>query len=126
MLLELLDVPERPSITAVHEALGKRCRGLRIRPPSRATIYNALDRVEPPLYDAGELPPSVQACLHNVGKRNIPGAQVVFAAMNYGEPRALSFAAGMPWPCLRRASMLPGFRPKSLALLRAILVHRGI
>jgi len=85
-----------------------------------------MDRVEAPSYDAADLPLAVQRCLHNVETGLVPGHQVAMAAFNYGDTRALSFAAGMPWPCLRRAARTPGLRPKSLALLRAIMVYRGI
>ncbi len=85
-----------------------------------------MDRAEPPLYALDELPEAVRRCLHNVGRGPIPGHQVAFAAFNYGEPRALSFAAGMPWSCLHRAARMSGFRPKSLALLRAVVAYRRI
>ena len=39
---------------------------------------------------------------------------------------ALSFAAGLPWICLHHAARMRGFRPKSRALLRAVLSFRRI
>lgn len=110
----------------VLEAIQAHCRRLGLRPPSRATVYNAMERVEPPLYEADELPEAVRRCLHNVESGLIPGHQVAFAAFNYGDTRAMSFAAGMPWSCLFRAARMHGFRPKSLGLLRAIMSFRGM
>ncbi len=49
----------------------------------------------------------------------------VVHAFNYGDTRALSFAAGMPWACLARAADKSGWRPKSLALLGAVMSCRG-
>jgi hypothetical protein len=94
--------------------------------PSRASIYNAFARVAPPSFEKGLLPPEVQAALHNVGDGPVPGRQVAFAAFNYGDERALSFAAGLPWSCLYQAARMRGFRAKSLALLRAVMAFRGI
>jgi hypothetical protein len=56
----------------------------------------------------------------------VPGDQIVFYCFNYGDVRAISYAAGMPWLCLARASARRGFRSKSLALLRAVMKIRGI
>lgn len=73
------------------------------------------------------LPESVRRSLHNLGKDAIvPGNQVAFAAFNRGDTLALCWASGLPWPCLRHAARLPGFRPKSLALLFAVMRYRGI
>jgi hypothetical protein len=38
----------------------------------------------------------------------------------------MSFAAGMPKVCLERALARPGFRPKSRALLAAVLKYREV
>lgn len=122
----LLRGRERPSITEVHAALGRFCEERGLKAPSRATVYNAIDRAEAPSYSWDELPEEVRSLLHNVAPGRIPGPQVAFAAFNYGESRALSFAAGLPWLCLHHAARVPGFRPKSLALLEAVLARRGI
>lgn len=124
-LMALLDTRERPSIGFVHAEIRKRCQELGVRPPSRASIYNALARVVPPSYELSALPDSVRRTLHNAGSP-VPGHQVAFSAFNYGDTRALSFAAGLPWACLYHAARLPGFRPKSLSLLRAVMARRGI
>lgn len=125
-LLAILGGRERPPAVEVMRELRAFCGRRGLAMPSRATLYNAAERVPIPSYDQGELPNSVRRTLHNVGEGKIPGHQVVFAAFNYGDSRALSFASGLPWVCLRRASKLPGFRPKSLALLAAVMALRGI
>jgi hypothetical protein len=125
-LCALLRRQERPSVGRVHAQLQRFCGQRGFRVPSRGTVYNAMARVEPPRYAATDLPEQVRRVLHNVGSESIPGHQIVFAAFNYGDTRALSFAAGMPWTCLYHAARVPGFRPKSLALLRAVMAHRGI
>jgi hypothetical protein len=117
---------DRPRIGEVHAELSEWCRKAGLASPSRATVYNALDRAIPPAYDMADLPPAVRLCLHNVARGRVPGDQIVFAAFNYGDTRALSFAAAMPWSCLTRAARIPGFRPKSRALLRAVMSHRGL
>jgi len=124
-LQELLSTRERPDISRVREELTTFCRSKRLAPPSRATLYNAMSRVVPPSYWKRQLPDAVQQTLHNVGDP-VPGAQVVFHAFNYGDTRAISFAAGMPWASLARAAGKPGWRPKSLALLRAVMNYRGM
>lgn len=125
-LRELLGSSERRAIVEVWQKIGAYCRRRGLRSPSRATIYNVMARVDPPLYATNELPEPVRRCLHNVRGGSVSGHQVAFAAFNYGDARALSFAAGMPWACLYRAARMPGFRPKSLGLLRAVLSYRGI
>ena len=110
----------------VLDELGAFCRRRGLEMPSRATVYNAVNRVPVPTYDYDELPRSVQQTLHNVARGRIPGQQVVFAAFNFGDVRAMSFASSLPWICLHRASMIPGYRPKSFALLAAVMAHRGI
>ncbi|HVW24184.1 MAG TPA: hypothetical protein VHC69_02375 [Polyangiaceae bacterium] len=125
-LTKLLARPEIPRIAEVHAAMKAFCGSRGLECPSRATIYNALRRVTPPFYRLEELPKEVQRCLHNVDSKHIPGHQVVLAAFNHGDARALSYAAGMPWACLLRAYESPGSRPKSRALLRAVLEFRGI
>jgi hypothetical protein len=125
-LRALLGAHDLPPILDVHRHVISWCKKARLAPPSRATLYNAIERVEPPTYETSKLPDSVRACLHNVGGEHVSGAHVVFAAFNYGDTRALGFAAGLPWACLHRAASIPGFRPKSLALLRSVMRYRGI
>jgi hypothetical protein len=125
-LQRLLDTLERPPILAVMQSLRQACERLQQPPPSRTSIYNAIARARPPQYQVCELPPAVQSCLLNVDGVEIGGAQLVFHAFNYGTLEALSFAAGLPWLCLLRAAEWRGFRPKSYALLRAVMAYRGI
>lgn len=113
-------------MTTVHRDLAAFCRRRGLRVPSRSTVYNALRRVAPPSFDRDDLPDAVRRTLHNVGAGPIPGHQVAFAAFNYGRVDALCWAAGLPWICLERADALRGWRPKSHALLRAVLFARGI
>lgn len=124
LVQELLSKENRPSVASAHAELRKRFRGTKV--PCRASIYNAFSRAIPPCFDKRSLPLSVQNALHNVRDGDVPGQQVAFAAFNYGDERALSFAAGLPWSCLYQASRMRGFRPKSFALLRAVMAHRGI
>ena len=125
-LIAILGRRDRPAIVDVLRELRVFCTRRGLQMPSRATVYNAMNRVPAPEYDFGEMPDSVQRTLHNVARGKIPGPQVVFAAFNFGDTRAISFASSLPWICLHRASMTPGFRPKSLALLSAVMAHRGI
>jgi hypothetical protein len=102
------------------------CEQLQQPPPSRASIYNAIARAHPREYQVHDLPPAVHSCLLNLDCSEIGGAQLVFHAFNYGTTEALSFASGLPWLCLLRAAEWRGFRPKSHALLRAVMAYRGI
>lgn len=122
----LLSGYERPRIADVHRELDRFCRRRRLTTPSRSTLYNVLQRVTPPSFDKSQLPGAVRRTLHNVDAGPIPGHQVAFAAFNYGDTKALSFAAGLPWLCLYQSARLRGWRPQSFALLQAILAYRGI
>lgn len=112
-------------------------RRLGVAPPARGTLYNAIARAEPPMYSTRELPRAVREALYNSSAADasasessavalVPGDQVVFYCFNYGDVRAISYGAGMPWLCLVRAATRRGFRPKSLALLRAVMAVRGL
>jgi hypothetical protein len=125
-LTALLSSRERPRMSDVHRALTAFCRPRRLPAPSRSTLYNAIERIEPPAFRTDRLPWAVRRTLHNVQHGLVPGHQVAFAAFNYGDTRALSFAAGLPWLCLYRAARLGGWRPKSRALLQAVAACRGI
>lgn len=113
-------------MTHVHREIAALCGRLGIAVPSRSTLYNAIERATPPAFHRDELPEHVRRTLHNVAPGPIPGHQIVFAAFNYGDTRALSWAAGMPWLCLHHAYRTSGWRPKSRALLRAVMSIRGI
>jgi hypothetical protein len=118
-LRELLSVHERPRVRAIQRALGRSA-------PSRATIYNAIERCEPPRYRARDLPEAVRGVLHNVDHAEISGAQVAFAAFNYGDTRVVSWAATMPWLALHHAARMRGWRPGSLGLLLAVMQRRRV
>ena len=123
-LRELLSGHERPRIRDVQRELVALCRRLGISSPS---IYNAIERCPAPRYVAGELPEAVRTVLHNVDRDGeIPGAQVAFAAFNYGDPGVVSWASGMPWLALHHAARMRGWRPRSLGLLRAAMHHRRL
>ena len=124
---QLLSTRDRPRVIDVLTDIGGLCRAEGLRPPSRATIYAAFERAEPPVYETGTLPEPVRRALYNLdGVRAVPGHQVAFCAFNYGDAQALSFAAGMPWLCLHHAARIRGWRPKSLALLKAVMHCRGL
>jgi hypothetical protein len=123
----LLGTVDKPSMLSVRRSVSRFCRDRGLREPSRATLYNAIERVPSPAYSLLALPPHIRRCLHNLDDDAIvPGPQVAFAVFNRGESAALSWAAGMPWLCLKAAMKLPGFRPKSRALLDAVLRYRGV
>ncbi len=130
-LQERLSTQERPSLSALARELEAYCRAQGLPTPARTTLYNAIARAPVPPYRMDVLPEPVRAALYNLRSsddddaREVPGDQVVFYALNYGSPRAVSFAAGLPWLCLERALQRSGFRPKSRALLRAIMSYRG-
>jgi len=78
-------------------------------------------------YDLSHLPTPVRSSCYNLEPGSvIPGHQLVFYAFNYGGTRAISYAAGLPWLVLYKAARLPGWRPKSRGLLRAVMRVRRI
>jgi hypothetical protein len=127
---ELFHARERPRFVDAHRALAQFCEAEALPVPTRSSLYNAVSRVPVPDVSWGALPPAVRASLYNLEPSadddRLPGDQVVFHAFNHGAPRALSYAAGMPWLCLWRAEKRRGWRPKSRALLRAVMRYRGI
>jgi len=95
--------------------------------PARATVYAFMSRAPAPSHRWESLPPSVRATLHNLEPgSSVPGPQLVHRAFNAGDVAAISFASSLPWLCLYQANEMRGFRPKSHALLRAVLRARGI
>lgn len=141
-LASLLRTRDRPSFSALHRELAVFCKQRGHRVPARTSIYNAIERVEPPELAWDELADDVRQALYNLydscgaeaaqrrcpseRARRIPSDQVVFYAFNYGSPRAMSFASGLDWLSLDRASKRRGWRPKSFALLKAVLRYRHI
>ncbi len=111
----------------VQRVLREWCTRHRIAMPSRATLYNAVERCQSPRYTFASLPEAVRASLYNVDpSAELDGAQVIFYAFNYGDLRATSWAAGTSWLALHHAARMRGWRPKSLGLLRAVMAYRGI
>lgn len=131
-LEELLLHSDKPSMAEVEQELRAFCSSRAFRPIARASLYNALARMRVPALEWPSLPEAVRQALYNFdpsvpsGRSGIPGDQVVFYAFNYGSTAAISFASALPWLCLRRAVRRPGWRPKSKALLQAIMKYRGI
>lgn len=141
-LAKLLSARDRPSLSSVHEELAAFCKRRGHAAPARTSIYNAIERVELRALAWDELPDDVRQALYNLGDdstpaasrrirrtdraRCIPSDQVVFYAFNYGSPRAVSFASGLDWLALHRAAKRRGWRPKSRALLDAVLQYRHI
>ncbi len=117
---------DRPGASEVSRGLAEFCQRSGRRVPARSTIYNAVNRLPPIEYDRGALPESVKRTLHNIGGVRIAGRQIVFATFNYGDTAAISYASTLPWLCLWAAAQMRGWRPKSLALLRAVMHRRGM
>lgn len=120
MLRERLLGYERPHLRSLLDELGEYCAARGIRCPSRASVYQLVDRIDGHCYRASELPPAVRAALYNLGPDAlVPGHQVAFYCFNYGELAAICFAAGMPWLDLHQAGRLRGWRAKSRGLWEA-------
>ncbi len=118
---------ERPDLEEVQRSLRTYAIRHRLKPPSRATIYNFVARCPPHEYAMTELPVYVRDALYNLGTSGIiPGHQLAFYAFQYGDVRAASFAAALPWLDLHQADRLRGWRPRSHGLLRAVLRRRGM
>jgi hypothetical protein len=118
---------DRPSLVAVRRHLANWGARRGLRPPSRASLYNTLPRVQGHVYPVARLPPHVQAALYNLPRDgDVPGHQLAFYCFNYGSLAAVSYAAGLPWLDLYQADHLRGWRPRSRGLLHAVLRTRGI
>ena len=126
-LERLLRGQERPPVRVLMERLGRYCRANGLNRPARATVYKAMTRTPPRGHTVTDLPSPVQEALYNLrGTAEVPGHQLAFYCLNYGDLAAISFAAGLPWLALYQAARLPGWRPRSRGLLGAILRTRGI
>jgi hypothetical protein len=118
---------DRPSMSAVVGRASERARGLGLRPPSRATVYNLLPTVGGHTYRIVSLPQHVRDSLYNLPQDGaIAGHQLVFYCFNYGSLPAVSFGAGLPWLDLYQASRLRGWRARSRGLLDAVMRARDI
>ena len=86
----------------------------RQKAPSRATIYNFVARCPPHEYSMTEPPVYVRDALYNLGASGIiPGHQLACYAFQYGDVRAASFAAGLPWLDLYQADRLRAGDPEA-------------
>lgn len=118
---------DRPRFQSLDAAVSRYCEARGLSRPSKATLYHYLAIAPVPTYRRRDLPPAVQAALYNLDDDSpVPARQVVFAAFNYGDVKAISFASGLPWLALYQADRVRGWRPKSHALLRAVMKGRGI
>ena len=103
------------------------CRREGLAPPSRATVYKLLDSAPCPTLRKGDLPASVQAALYNLDAGSeVPAHQVAFCCFNYGDLRAMCYAAGLPWLALHQALRLAGYRAKCRGPLEAVAAARRI
>jgi hypothetical protein len=126
-LRQLLHGQDRPAMRQLERSIAARCRRLRRKTPSRATLYAFLDRCPPHQYRIAELPAAVKEALYNLDPEGtVPGPQLAFYAFQYGDTRAMSFAAGLPWLDLHQASRMRGWRPRNLGLLHAVLRRRNL
>lgn len=118
---------DRPPMRSVLNRLEKSCARRGLDCPSRATVYKYMATVPVHRYEIRTLPPEVRAALYNLSSDGIvPGHQLAFYCFNYGDLRAVSFAAGLPWLDLYQAVRMRGFRPRSRGLLQAVTRVRGI
>jgi len=118
---------DRPSMAALQRRISARCAADGVRPPVRASLYNALARIEGHSYAIADLPAPVVDALYNLSPADrIPGHQLAFYCFNYGSLAAISYAAGLPWLDLYQARFLRGWRPRSAGLLEAVMRARGI
>jgi hypothetical protein len=126
-LERLLQERDRPAVRALMTRLAEHCAAHGLRPPARATIYQAFDQIPARRYRIADLPPAARETLYNLSPEGeVPGHQLAFYCFNYGGLEAMSFAAGLPWLALHQAARLPGWRPRSRGLLEAIRRVRGL
>ena len=114
-------------MSVLQRRLSEKCAVEGIKPPVRASLYNALARIEGHSYAIADLPVPVAAALYNLSPVDrIPGHQLAFYCFNYGSLPAISYAAGLPWLDLYQARRLRGWRPRSAGLLAAVMRARSI
>lgn len=118
---------DRPSMAALQRRIADVCAVEGLEPPARASLYNALSRIDGHAYAISALPSAVSDALYNLAPDGtVPGHQLAFACLNHGSLAATCFAAGLPWLDLYQAARLRGWRSRSRGLLRAIMRVRGI
>jgi hypothetical protein len=118
---------DRPSMAALQRLVSERCLAAGLKPPARASLYNALARLDGHIYTVATLPRPVADALYNIAPdARVPGHQLAFHCLNYGSLGAVSYAAGLPWLDLYQARRMRGWRPRSLGLLLAVMRRRGL
>jgi hypothetical protein len=118
---------DRPSMAALQRLVSERCLSAGLKPPVRASLYNALARLDGHVYSVATLPLPVVEALYNIAPDGrVPGHQLAFYCFNYGSLGAISYAAGLPWLDLYQARRLRGWRPRSFGLLLAVMRRRGL
>jgi hypothetical protein len=118
---------DRPSMAALRRLVSERCRSTGLKPPARASLYNALARLAGHSYTVATLPTPVVEALYNIAPDGrVPGHQLAFYCFNYGSLGAISYAAGLPWLDLYQARRMRGWRPRSFGLLLAAMRRRGL
>ena len=86
-----------------------------------------MDSLPCPTLRKGDLPRAVQDALYNFeADSEVPAHQVAFCCFNYGDLRAMGFAAGLPWLAIHQALRLPGYRARSRGPVEAVALARGI
>ena len=98
-------------MAALQRRISARCAAGGVRPPVRASLYNALARIEGHSYAIADLPAPVADALYNLSPAHrVPGHQLAFYCFNYGSLAAISYAAGLPWLDLYQARLLRGWQ----------------
>ena len=124
---QLLLQTDRPRISDLMRELKRYCIAHGERCPSRASLYNFAKNVQAHSYLPKDLQRELRDSLYNLAQdQPVPGHQLVFYALHNGNTAAICQAAALPWLDLYQASLLPGWRPRSRGLLRAIMRSRGI
>ena len=127
LINEVLAGHERPRMREILARVNGACEAASLRPPSRATIYKLMRTLPAGIYRKPDLPPAVQSALYNLSPEcDIPGHQLAFYCLNYGDLAAISFAAGLPWLALHQALRMRGYRPKSRGLIESVARVRKI
>jgi len=108
-------------------AIDARCRGRGLGAPSRATVYKLMATLPGDTLRIRDLPAPAQRALYNLAPESeVPTHQVAFYCFNYGDLRAVSFAAGLPWRAIYQALRMRGYRRKSRGLVEAVARARRI
>ncbi len=114
-------------MAALQRLVSERCLSAGLKPPARASLYNALARLDGHTDSVATLPPLVVDALYNIAPDGrVPGHQLAFYCFNYGSLGAISYAAGLPWLDLYQARRMRGWRPRSFGLLLAVMRRRGL